>query len=70
METRTARLASIQTRKRHWSSYSFLPTYIVGIYAYFDVRTSTIFLRLAYTGALFTPGPRPARPTDKHIHAS
>lgn len=51
------------------SGYSFLPTYIVGIYEYFDVRTSTIFLRLAYTGPLLTPGPRPARPTDKHIHA-
>lgn len=51
------------------SGYSFVPTYVVGIYEYFDVRTSTIFLRLAYTGVPFTSGPRPPRPTDKHIHA-
>ena len=51
------------------SGYSFLPTHIVGIYEYFDAHTSTIFLRIAYTGALFTPHGAATRGADPEITA-
>jgi ADP-ribose pyrophosphatase YjhB (NUDIX family) len=51
------------------SGYSFLPTYLVGIYEYYDFASATIFLHLAYTGALFAPRGAPLQPRDRAIHA-
>lgn len=51
------------------SGYSFLATHMVGIYEYFDITASTMVLRLAYTGVLFSPRPEPASPSDPSIHA-
>lgn len=48
---------------------SFLPTHIVGIYDYFEVRTSTLFLRIAYAGALFSPQGMDSRGKDPNIAA-
>ncbi|MCK9260362.1 MAG: NUDIX hydrolase [Azoarcus sp.] len=51
------------------SGYSFLPTHLVGIYAYHDPRSDALYLRLAYTGALFIPHAEPLQPQDPGIHA-
>lgn len=51
------------------SGYSFLPTHLIGIYEYFDVKSRNIFIRLAYTGAVFAPMRVLARPSDSDIHA-
>ena len=51
------------------SGYSFLPTHLIGIYEYFDVKSRNLYIRLAYTGAVFAPVDILARPADPHIHA-
>lgn len=51
------------------SGYSFLPTHLVGIYDYYHSPTGTIFLRLAYTGAVFAPQGPVTHRTDPSIHA-
>lgn len=51
------------------TGHSFLPTNIVGIYEYYDIRISTIFLRIAYTGALFNPQRRASNVSDRQIAA-
>ncbi len=51
------------------TGHSFLPTHIVGIYEYYDIRISTIFLRIAYTGALFSPQGRVSKGSDRQIAA-
>lgn len=51
------------------SGYSFMPTHIVGVYEYFHIMSYTIYLRLAYTGALFVPDNRRARPEEPSIES-
>ena len=51
------------------AGYSILPTHVVGIYEYFDTTTSTIFLRIAYAGALFAPDGMNSRGRDPDISA-